>query len=138
MLVLILLLGGVVPESTIRSSMINAYRRYGSIHNASLYLGSRLVASRVTEDILRSMDLSTNQTRECLEWTLPANVRRQQVYVASDRDPCNGREVVEWAQQQEYVVAIGMGRGIQQTWLEQIGGPCGMFGCVQGVNWVKI
>jgi len=139
-----LLSGGVVPETTVKTNLVNAYYRYlrrGGGKLSYYVNGERLLdwtdASNETV-VLDTINRRTNLTSvpiSCIDWKLDklANVTNTNVYLVTDQSPCHS---VGYIGNGNTVTSIGMGSGIHKRYLEKTCGPCSsLWGCIRGLHW---
>ncbi len=144
-----LLSSGAVPEKTVKSNLVNAYRRFlKSSHellslrlNGILKIGPiRAGSESEIVNSINALQLGTlDPSESCIDWHLDALVPGSKVYIVVDRDPCNSTDVIRDAGKfVGGIVSIGIGSSIDDYWLRKSCGPCSRFGCMQGFDWFKI
>lgn len=76
----------------------------------------------------------------CVNWKLEKLVNN--TYLLTDLNPCEPIETVKKAKKfiksGHEITSIGMGNQINSKWLQETCGPCGIFGCIQGINYFNV
>lgn len=135
--------GGVIPEATIKTNLINAYYRF--LRNRPFVLmvdGIPVINTKYDRNIVEKIN-SLNLKRErqsCVNWFI--NLLNSDTYLITDLNPCNAVETVKKAQEfiksGHEITTIGMGNAIDSEWLEKACGPCGKLGCIKGWNFISV
>lgn len=145
--IIFLVSGGIVPEQTVKTNLVNAYYRYlrTTGDDVVYYVNGNVVMNATKSyDTKRILD-AINSTRllshsdGCVEWNLQRldHVRNAKIYLVTDQSPCVPQRYV--GGRGNVVTSIGMGPNISPVYLQQSCGPCSPFlGCVKGWNWFTI
>lgn len=140
-----LISGGIVPEQTVKTNLVNAYYRYlrNTGDNIVYYVNGILVLnatrSHDTTTILNAINatnLSNVTKKNCVDWSLQTlnHVHDAKIYIVTDQSPCVFKPLASG--RGNTVASIGMGPGIAARYLEESCGPCSpFFGCLRGWNW---
>lgn len=145
--------GGVVAESTIKSSLLNAFNRYfrgKKTARISFFLGStRIIDHQLPnqEFVDKIGNLTFFKKRQsCSQWFMDQLESGADNYILTDLNPCDPEETVNKARRfvsknrrTSSIYPIGMGNQIHSEWLQKTCGPCSSsIGCLKGFNWFRV
>lgn len=142
--------GGIVPEATIKTNLINAYNRFLRGKKISFNLGGVRIIDRglVSSEQISALKISTSGEAGCTPWHMDQLEDGTDNYILTDNNPCNATTVVKQARAYlqrnrrnsgASIVPVGMGNEISSQWLKQTCGPCSTsIGCISGWNWFRI
>jgi hypothetical protein len=143
--IIFLVSGGIVPEQTVKTNLVNAYYRYlrNTGDDVVYYVNGNVVLNATksydTKHILDAINSThiPQRSNGCVDWNMHrlSHVRNAKIYLVTDQSPCVPQRYVAG----NTVTSIGMGQSILPVYLQQSCGPCSPFlGCVKGWNWFTI